>query len=68
MPWLSYYTMKLPAIGQNLNHLRTMAINRTAERYKNGSSLKDIFYYLVSMSRCSRLCFLTHLKHYTKEQ
>ena len=53
MPWLMHYTQMMPSFGQqqNLNQLYAIAMNRTMERYKDGSSSKDILYYLVSVER-----------------
>ena len=47
MPWISYYVKRIPVAGSKLKSFRELATNRTAERFKNGSMHKDIFYYLV---------------------
>ncbi|KAJ3546904.1 hypothetical protein NM688_g5462 [Phlebia brevispora] len=46
VPWISHYTKNIPTIGKKHKTFRSMAISRTAERYKHGSTTKDLFYYL----------------------
>ena len=48
IPWLSIYTKHMPGVGKDLKQFRAMATGRAAERHKNGSMTKDLFYYLVS--------------------
>lgn len=52
VPWLSFYTRHLPNVGKDLIGFRNMGISRTAARYKQGSTTKDLFYYLV----CHYIC------------
>lgn len=54
VPWLSYYLKRLPGIGKDLKRLHDMAFGRTRSRYRYGSSLKDVFYYLVSFDPSSK--------------
>ncbi|PSS01016.1 hypothetical protein PHLCEN_2v4082 [Hermanssonia centrifuga] len=46
IPWLSYYTKKIPGVGEDLKKMRTLGFARTDQRYKSGSTAKDLFYYL----------------------
>ncbi|KAI0345507.1 cytochrome P450 [Trametopsis cervina] len=46
VPWLSYYTKRVPNVGNDLVELHKVAFERTAKRYENGSSTKDLFYFL----------------------
>ena len=50
VPWLSYYARLLPWAGKDLKTMRKMAFDRAALRYTQGSSAKDLFYYLVRPS------------------
>lgn len=55
MPWLAPFAKRVPGFGHNLKSLRAMALERTTQRYTNGSDCKDLFYYLVSTLRCRML-------------
>lgn len=47
LPWLSYYTRNFPVLISTLARLRQTAYERTVQRYNHGSTVKDLFYYLV---------------------
>ena len=46
-PWISYYVRMLPWAGRDLKLMRKMGFARAEQRYTQGSSAKDLFYYLV---------------------
>ena len=49
-PWISYYVRMLPWAGRDLKLMRKMGFARAEQRYTQGSSAKDLFYYLVRYS------------------
>ena len=51
LPWLPHFTKHVPAVGRELLKLRGAAINRATERYKRGATSRDLFYYLVRLTR-----------------
>ena len=50
LPWLSYIAKQFPAAG-TIKRLRARAMQVTEARYKRGAVSKDLFYYLVRLSR-----------------
>lgn len=50
VPWISYYVKLLPWAGKDLKMMLKLAFDRAAQRYNQGSSAKDLFYYLVRPS------------------
>ncbi|KAJ3525055.1 hypothetical protein NM688_g8461 [Phlebia brevispora] len=45
-PWISYYTAMFPWVGNDLKTMRKMGFARTEQRYQQGSTTRDLFYYL----------------------
>ena len=53
VPWLAHFAKRLP-LAAEVKQMRKFILERTAERYKNGATTKDLFYYLVSIyATCS---------------
>ena len=48
MPWLSYHAPKVPSIAAKLQKLRAVGEARAKQRVQKGTSVKDLFHYLVS--------------------
>ena len=48
LSWVSYYAKHIPALVRNVLTLRRLGISRAQQRYQQGSTSKDLFYYLVS--------------------
>ncbi|OCH87257.1 high nitrogen upregulated cytochrome P450 monooxygenase 2 [Obba rivulosa] len=46
VPWTAAYARKIPLFGRDIMRLRAYCIGRARERVKNGSHVKDLFYYL----------------------
>ncbi|KAJ3478916.1 hypothetical protein NLI96_g9421 [Meripilus lineatus] len=46
LPWLSRLVRGLPGVGEDTKRMRSMGIRRAEERMKQGSTVKDLFYYL----------------------
>ncbi|KAI0688711.1 cytochrome P450 [Cytidiella melzeri] len=61
VPWLSFYTRHLPNIGKALVELRRMAYERTAKRYQNGSSTKDLFFFLSNEDNAEKVSPPRHI-------
>lgn len=49
IPWLSYYTKRLPGFGEDVKSMRAMGFARTEQRYTSGSTSRDLFYFLVGI-------------------
>ena len=50
IPWISYYTKMLPWASKDVKQMRKMGFSRTEQRYNQGSTTRDLFYYLVGTS------------------
>lgn len=49
LPWLAGYAYKIPVIGRATRTVRETGRRKAQHRTKNGSTVKDLFYYLVSL-------------------
>ncbi|KAI0699707.1 cytochrome P450 [Cytidiella melzeri] len=46
IPWLSYYTRYIPGVAEELKRFRAFCYQRSEQRFRAGSTTKDLFYYL----------------------
>ncbi|EMD34271.1 hypothetical protein CERSUDRAFT_97529 [Gelatoporia subvermispora B] len=46
LPWIASYARNFSMFGRDVRKLRAYCIGRARERVKNGSLVKDLFYYL----------------------
>nr|BAL05078.1 cytochrome P450 [Phanerodontia chrysosporium] len=46
VPWVAYYAKKIPSVVRKVSEMRGMGISRAKMRYQQGSTSKDLFYYL----------------------
>ena len=51
LPWLARFMMLIPGISNNLDSMRKAGFEKAVARKKEGSKQKDLFYYLVSITR-----------------
>lgn len=57
VPWAAAILQRLPLISQRINALRTMGVSNASRRIKTGSSVRDLWHYLVS-TNLNRRCIL----------
>jgi len=50
LPWLARFITLVPGSTNDLDDMRKSCFERAIARKKNGSKLKDLFYYLVSIT------------------
>ncbi|KAI0337448.1 cytochrome P450 [Trametopsis cervina] len=55
VPWLSFYTRHIPALGAALKRLRSAAYERTVLRYQEGTATKDLFFFLSNEDNAEKV-------------